>query len=805
MALQEISDLFDQDLPQLMAGFQPDQGDNTIHADFGNFLQMAAMGEEDDYHDEEWWEELGSLLENTSSRVTPDLSPDFNAGIKSLQAKVQKIRKAVIQWEVENMRPRGVEPRNFNLADGPPKGTTMLPKDHISKVRGKAATLLNAMNSPEYVVASPNLRGASLEKQMAEGSIRLAAVPSLSGKVATVFATQSEAKAGSLPEEDCDQRFLNAGIFQLPNSEIQLSPTLPLRATTRYYLGVNIGCFWGLGDNLTPIPAALEELVEATGFVDLTVQVVCPEAKIPKSTGIIRLFATGNTEYLYFEFSFAEPGDHQLLLHLMLGGNTLQSWEIGMKVVGTEAAMELQTPDGPLRGMYLTEEVKKSLLHVLTKRLVYFRTDNFSPETLEKYKKEARKLTIIARENQVQAAMDLHFFQGGESALPPLPTRLTQLSLGNRLEDARKNLRQVMNGFLMNLDGRFDPADPEDRKELVRRQTLTLGMLAASGWRFFRAMFSHAEPPEKAEEMQGIYELLSQLNPGDPIQVAPLSRGAGVPWEMIYDRKIRSFDEKEITLCADWQDHGPHPWECPNIHNRKVVCPHGFWGFRYVIEQLPYRLREGETQGFPVADEALSNTLPLEVNALNFAFPNWPAHLQKLQTEFPASGLTLRTHTGPEVETAFGEENQPDLLYFYAHGGKAMEGPYFNLGSEEAAKKIWLQDLEDIAEPLGEKSYLVFLNTCNSTAYTPEMTENFIEFFFHKNAVGVLGSQCEIREEVADYFFRKFLHHFITGKPLGEALFATRWEMLEKEWDPRGLVYSMFAPAHTHLKNPVLT
>ena len=79
-----------------------------------------------------------------------------------------------------------------------------------------------------------------------------------------------------------------------------------------------------------------------------------------------------------------------------------------------------------------------------------------------------------------------------------------------------------------------------------------------------------------------------------------------------------------------------------------------------------------------------------------------------------------------------------------------------------------------------------------------------IPFFSQRGAKGIIGTQCEVKEMLADAFIIRFFTRFLRQMSAGEALLKTRQQLLYEYLDPRGLVYSLFAAAELKLAQPVL-
>jgi CHAT domain-containing protein len=149
--------------------------------------------------------------------------------------------------------------------------------------------------------------------------------------------------------------------------------------------------------------------------------------------------------------------------------------------------------------------------------------------------------------------------------------------------------------------------------------------------------------------------------------------------------------------------------------------------------------------------------------------------------------------------------NPADVLYFYTHGGIQAGSPYLKISTGVQEDSIEYTDLNAWRVNLSRSQPLVVLNACESADYTPERFENLIRFFTERGAAGVLGTQCMVQEQLANAFILRFFEAFWRCVPAGQAVFDARQALLCAEQpDPRGLIYSLFAPADVSLAQPVL-
>lgn len=87
---------------------------------------------------------------------------------------------------------------------------------------------------------------------------------------------------------------------------------------------------------------------------------------------------------------------------------------------------------------------------------------------------------------------------------------------------------------------------------------------------------------------------------------------------------------------------------------------------------------------------------------------------------------------------------------------------------------------------------LVFLNACGSAA--PHMADrsSFTAFLLEKEFLGVVGTLCDISDEVAAHFAMVFYEALLGGKTVGEAMYAARWHLMERHRNPLGLLYTYY-------------
>ena len=565
-----------------------------------------------------------------------------------------------------------------------------------------------------------------------------------------------------------EPRFLNAGFFTEDEEMVPLIEPLSVHSGP-YRLGVNIGRFWGPGSEGPPFPDNLVTNFFELDWLELDVFASSPDMSIPLPCGKLHLPRWGDSKLVFFDLTPNErPGRQSVEVLVFYKNHLLQARNTEVEVVA-HADDPVATTARSVQDGYVT----------------FVRSATFDDETIAELRQKPRRLTI-AVSSTPQQVLRFSFFDSTEAAeckvqqlsFDMTTDVLSVNSLPGIFTALRTNLANTMSEYAGGIGGK----GPD-----VLRQSL--GSLADTGRSFYRALFKKPLPP---------------LEPGQIIQVAPLSAQTSAPWELLYERPLETYDENTTRLCATFREHGPNPQDCPHFQQTDVVCPHGFWGYRYVIEQLPCRITTSESPE-PLLAIALPitirNQLPLKFKSIiSSGFHQWDSHLIALKGLGSTEQLEVadpydQKQKLKELLTAPAPE--ADLLYFYTHGGFDNNvRSYLTIGDNEKFSEL---DLDAWSVKLQGRNPLVVLNACDSAAYTPERFENLIHEFYVHGAAGVVGTQCEVREILASEMAVSFFKKFLSEQSAGHSLFAARRELLFKHDDPRGLAYSLFASADVTL------
>ena len=568
-------------------------------------------------------------------------------------------------------------------------------------------------------------------------------------------------------------RYLNAGFFQANSGQpVPIQKPLSLDDGP-YRLVVNISpTFWGPGAGDAPFPDwHLAEPFHVQSTLEVDVVVHSDKIQVTPSQRQLALPPKGESTLIYFDLTLREEGRQTLSIDLLYHGHLLQSRRIEVEVVA-HAGVELPASAWPVQNGYMT----------------WTRTAVLTSDDLQPLPQNPRKLTIVLDRQDDQVAF--RFYDNAGHDLGFQEYSVNDGALANLMKLTREDMAQMMEDY-----GGYVGWD-------LDLMEYSLAVLAEGGYAFYLTLFPTLANPQSAG-----HSLSLDLTPGQVIQVARLSTHLSVPWEVLYERRIESFEEGRIKLCRTFRTHGPEPEACPAADDPTIVCPHGFWGYRYIIEQLPGRVQKNTTSriSWPLQ---IRNEVPLRLNAIVYSeFPQLASHLNKLRDLAGGNIQLVELSDKDAVRDMFKDDKNPaDVIYFYTHGGIHRRTSYLAVG---ATQRIKFHDLNAWQLDLRHHQPLIILNACESAAYSPDRFENLLQSFCDKGAAGVIGTQCEVRELLADAFIRLFFKDFLKQLSVGEALYNARRALLFNEEfaqkpDPRGLVYSLFAAADIKLAQPIL-
>jgi hypothetical protein len=389
-----------------------------------------------------------------------------------------------------------------------------------------------------------------------------------------------------------------------------------------------------------------------------------------------------------------------------------------------------------------------------------------------------RAVQVILRYDPKDASIDAQFRDVDGTLLAAFDTP-------HPADDLRSAAEAVRSALVTALKGEPDRVGLGGRDVVAAdRLTAWLPILALVGKNLHDALF----PPGSATTAEQTERLRRALGTGSPIiQVNQDAAGISVttlPWTFVYDDPLAMT--ATTRLCATYAGHLAGP--CPDRLDPDVVCPSGFWGYRYQIEQPPAWV--GRAVPPPLPNRIGSDAGPLVVNFIHDPrLANVAEHEAGLAGEgnrriIPAASLD-------EVRRVWETEGpRLDLVYFYAHHGRQR---YTNAGAVFLGEEALTDDHVDEWTFEWAHAPLVVLNGCDSGAYDGSTHASLLNAFRRAGASGVVGTECIVNTAMAAPFMERLLDRIAAGAPVGDALQDVRIVSLVANRSPIGLIYALFA------------
>lgn len=344
------------------------------------------------------------------------------------------------------------------------------------------------------------------------------------------------------------------------------------------------------------------------------------------------------------------------------------------------------------------------------------------------------------------------------------------------------------------------PTERQRRQAVLREDLVQLAPKGLKLWTQVAAQHLHMFQPLLKDPASHVIQVLR-----------PTTSGFAFPWSLIYEIPLYTDKPTVCKLISDWDGEKPlvsgSPRECPHgPHKKDVLCPFGFWGFRYSIDQLSstsdsvFSISAPDEWDFVVAETQYD----VDINALSGHVGRLGATLRK---RFPSAHV--REGKNKDAVRGLLGRDLP-LVYFYCHGEKpndADSDTYLGVGKHESIKAEELQFW--VKEWLGEDKRvwdrirpLVFVNACHSLEIHPKTLVSYLDAFVGTaRAAGVIGTEVRINQDlamkVAEQFFDLLLaqQQTVDGKAkpftVDEALRTIRLDYLA-DGNLLGLVYTPY-------------
>lgn len=366
-----------------------------------------------------------------------------------------------------------------------------------------------------------------------------------------------------------------------------------------------------------------------------------------------------------------------------------------------------------------------------------------------------------------------------------------------------ENIGNVVSELRDVLRDRIAPAPKKRRTK--RDLEVDLRLLAPLGRKLWRLTV--------AKCLHDIYPI--QLNK-EPVVIhvsRPTTADYTFPWSIIYDIPLNENNPSEWKLCPlveKWDDKynklvklGTR--RCPEAtgpngsHESNTLCPFGFWGYQYDIEQLSscdtptLTIPIPSKAAFPVA-AILTQDKKILVKLYN--------HIQALEGVLKQTFPKVDLIKGKDLLTIRKIMGQDEpFIYFFCHGERSQYGDpdtYLCVGNNE---KFLAGDFQDwVQEWLvrdGRKVWdkirpLIFINACHSVEIQNKTFASYLDAFISTgHAAGVIGTEVKVQPSIAMDIGLEFSRLFFGGKSVGETMHLLRTDYLS-DGNLYGLIYTPY-------------
>jgi caspase domain-containing protein/CHAT domain-containing protein len=403
------------------------------------------------------------------------------------------------------------------------------------------------------------------------------------------------------------------------------------------------------------------------------------------------------------------------------------------------------------------------------------------------------RFTVIANDSGATHHVSIRAAVSAGDIVPATTLEVDKRALGSLIGDLRRALRR-------------DEIAPTTRRRSKDQLIGDLRALAPVGWRLWSALASQVTPA---------WDAVRQQPESLVIHVARTdSSSFAFPWSFVYEHFLDSdLLPEKLEVCpllADWDERQPllegSPRDCPHaarVSHENLLCPLGFWGFRYSVEQL-------SSTDQPVTRIELLSDARAVIAETQYGVERerLARHVQEMRAVLP--GLTVFEGNSKKAIRALLGADLP-LVYFFCHGEKlnaASSDTYLGIGRNEKITADdfngWVKSWREGGQQVWDRVRpLIFINACHSVEINPDTLVSYLGAFVRTaRAAGVIGTEVKVHQELAMQLAVEFFAHFVRdGWSVERALREVRLDFL-RDGNLFGLLYTPYCWADLTLSRP---
>jgi hypothetical protein len=218
-----------------------------------------------------------------------------------------------------------------------------------------------------------------------------------------------------------------------------------------------------------------------------------------------------------------------------------------------------------------------------------------------------------------------------------------------------------------------------------------LKRLAKAGRKLYVNLFDPVKGrSEERKRARQVGKTLMELSANRELRIQVLSDDFFIPWNLLYT----------------------------GAYSSNKVDTGGFWGFKHIIEEIPYRT-QGQESDLVIPVEETGLKIGMNINCTNIQEVLTKSQLSRIEALKSQVKMSTRFSEEEVIAALSAEEGQPQLEYFYCHAGTAgdpqkdFDRSY--LGLTQATTGLTLEDIKLATVGLEFQNNPMFiLNACAS-------------------------------------------------------------------------------------------